>query len=131
MKEWKSTAQKMGHGDFPLGKEAENNTSHFNSAREGKWTVGTPLKHLPHLPSVGFEKTQYRDSTEDGTIGKLCLRCFYAEEILSQALMCFTRTEYFPIMFHGSAFFLIPCKLRWDKCSHKINISLSSKTTDK
>lgn len=102
----------MGHGDFPLGKEAENNTNHLNSAREGKWTVGTPLWHLPYLPSVDFEKTEYRGSMEDSTIGKLCLRCFYAEEILSQAFMCFTRTEYFPIMFHGSDFFFNPLQIK-------------------
>jgi hypothetical protein len=35
------------------------------------------------------------------------------------------------MVFHGGYFFLIPCKLRWNKCSHKINISPSSETTDK
>lgn len=32
-------------------------------------------------------------------------KCLYVEEILSQTLMCFTRTEYFSIMFHSSYIF--------------------------
>lgn len=66
-----------------------------------------------------------------GRSGELFLRRFYVEEILSQTFTCFTRSKYFSIIFHGGYGFFIPCKLRWDKCSHKINISLSFKTTDK
>lgn len=103
----------MGHGDFPLGKEAES-----NATRQIIWTLqgkgsdcGTPPSLQP-LPSVGFEKTRYRDNMEDGAVGKWLLACFYVEEILSQTFMGFTRTKYFPIMFHVSDFFFNPLQIK-------------------
>ena len=82
---------------------------------------------------VGLCKGQdaMRRQRGDGTICELFLRRFYVGQILSQTFVCFIRTKYFSIVFPGSYDIFFPCKFRWDKCSHKINISLSLKTTDK
>lgn len=40
MKEWKSTEQKVGHRDFPLGGEGERHMNHLNSEREGTLECG-------------------------------------------------------------------------------------------
>lgn len=87
MKEWKSTAEKVGHGDFPLGEEGENSVTTQQNLRtlRGKGTRGVPPSVAPAAsPLGGLWKDVLWRQHERWTTRKLCLSRVYVTESLSQ-----------------------------------------------